>query len=191
MKTKTKIIRLFLEDKKPKTIRDISKRIKSDYKITHMAVKRLIEEEIIKTQTIGKSLLCNFNNSYFHIEIIKAEEERKEDIFKNKNIKQLYREIMSKIDDSFFVLLLFGSYAKNKQTKFSDIDLMFISNKNDFEDKISKIISLLPLKIHALVFTEEEFIRMKNAKKQNVVHEAIENNIILYNAELYYRLKNV
>ena len=49
---------------------------------------------------------------------------------------------------------------------------------------------MLPLKIHALVFTEEEFIRMKNAKKRNIAQEVIENNVILYGTETYYVIKN-
>lgn len=43
----------------------------------------------------------------------------------------------------FFVLLLFGSYAKGKQTKSSDINLLFISNEGNFENKISDIPCLL------------------------------------------------
>ena len=190
MQTELKIIKYFIENKKPKTIREIAKQIKADYKITHTATQRLIQKNILKAQTIGKSSLCSLNEKYFGIEVYEAEDERKENILKNSNIKQLYKEIISKVNTGFFILLLFGSYAKNKQTKTSDIDLMFISNDKDFESKISNILSLLPLKTHALVFTEEEFIRMKDSKKSNVIQEAIESNIILYGIEAYYRIKN-
>lgn len=190
MKTKQKIIRLFIDDNKPKTIREIAKRINADYRITHTATQRLIAENIIKTKTVGKSSLCELNKSYYGNEIYDAEHERKNGILKNRNIRQLYKEVTSKIDTCLFVLLLFGSYAKRKQMGSSDIDLLFISNEKNFENKISDILSLLPLKTHALVFTEEEFIRMKDAKKANVVQEAIENNIILYGIEAFYRLKN-
>lgn len=190
MKTKLKIVKLFIENSKPKTIREIAKQINADYRITYTATQRLIEQNVLKTQTVGKSSLCELNNSYYGIEIYESEQERKDKILKNRNIRQLYKEITSKVETSFFVLLLFGSYAKSKQTKSSDIDLLFISNEKNFENKISDILSLLPLKTHALTFTEEEFIRMKDAKKSNVVQEAIENNIILYGIEAYYRLKN-
>ena len=190
MKTELKIIRYFIENKKPTTIRDISKKINSDYKITHIATQRLIQKNILKVQTVGKSSLCNLDSKHYGLEIYEAENERKEYILKNKNINQLYKEIMSKVKISSFVLLLFGSYAKSKQTKTSDIDLMLISNEKDFESRISDILSLLPLKTHALVFTEEEFTRMKDSKKSNVIQEAIESNIILYGIEAYYRIKN-
>jgi len=190
MKTKLKIIKSFIEDKNPKTIREIARQIKADYRITHTAAQRLIGEKILQAKKVGKSSLCSLNQSYYGVEIYEAENERKQQILKNKNIQQLYKEIMAKIETSFFVLILFGSYAKNKQTKTSDVDLLFISNEENAEDKISDTLSLLPLKTHVLVFTEEEFIRMKDSKKSNVVQEAIENNIILYGIEMYYKLKN-
>ena len=190
MKTENKIIKLFIEQKQPKTIREVSKKIKSDYKITHTAIQRLLNKNIIISKTIGKSILCKLNKSYYNIEIYKAENERTKDLLKNKNIKQLYKEIKEKVKSSFFIFLIFGSYAKGNQIKSSDMDIMFISNEIFFQDKISNILSLLPLKTHALVFTEEEFVRMKDSKKLNVIKEAIENNVILYGIENYYKLKN-
>lgn len=181
---------MLLKNKTPKTIREIAKQIKADYRITHTASQRLIHHQILTAQTVGKSTLCQLNDSYYGIEIYTAENERKEQIIKNSNLKQLYREILAKIKSGLFVLLLFGSYAKGKQTKSSDIDLMFISNETGFEEKVSNILSLLPLKTHALVFTEEEFIRMKDAKSPNVIQEAIQNNVILYGVEGYYKIKN-
>ena len=190
MKTEIEIIKLFIREKKPKTIREISRALEKDYKIIHTAVQLLVNKSIIITETIGSSTLCRLSNNY-GIEVYTAESERREKILQNKNIEQINKEINTKIKTSFYILLLFGSYAKNKQTKNSDIDLIFISNEKDFENKVWDIINLIPLKVHALTFTEEEFIRMNNNKELNVVKEAIENNIILYNTEGYYKIKNV
>jgi len=190
METEGKIVRLFIEEKNPKTIREISKKIKSDYRITHTATQRLLEKNILLSKIVGKSILCELNTLYYGIEIYEAENKRKENLLENKNLKQLYKEIMTKARSVFFVFLVFGSHIKGKPTKSSDIDIMFISNDRDFEEKIMDVTSLLPIKLHVLVFTEEEFIRMKDSKKSNVIKEAIENNIILYGIENYYRLKN-
>ena len=190
MKTENKIIKCFIEDNQPKTIREIAKKIDADYKITHTAVQKLIAKKVILLQTVGKSSLCSLNNQHYSGEIYLAENERKENILKNSDIKAYYKEIMAKTDTSLFICLLFGSYAKGKPRKHSDMDLMFISNEKDFEERISNILRLLPVETHILVFSEEEFIRMKDAKKPNVVQEAIRNNIILYGIESYYRLKN-
>ena len=180
MKTEEKVIKLFIENRTPKTIREISKNIQSDYRITYTATQNLIARNIIISKTVGKSTLCELNPSYYGIQIYQAENERKKELLKKSDIKQLYTEIMTKIDSSIFIFLIFGSYATGKSTKNSDIDMMFISPEKDFEEKISHIVSLLPLKTHVLVFTEKEFVRMKDAKKSNVVTEAIESNVILY-----------
>ncbi|MFH1682990.1 MAG: nucleotidyltransferase domain-containing protein [Candidatus Woesearchaeota archaeon] len=190
MKTELKIIRFFIGDKEPRTIREISKKIKADYRITYLAVQKLIDKKIILHKKVGTSLLCELNEEYYGFEIYQAEDERRKELFRNKNIQQISKEIASKAGTSMFILVLFGSYAKGRQSQSSDIDLIFISNEGGFENKIQTLLSLLPLKIHALFFTEEEFIRMKDAKKSNVIKEAIDNHIILYNIESYYHLKN-
>src|SRR3989344_869068 len=159
METEDKIVRLFIEEKNPKTIREISKKIKSDYRITHTATQRLLEKNILLSKIVGKSILCELNTLYYGIEIYEAENKRKENLLENKNLKQLYKEIMTKARSVFFVFLVFGSHIKGKPTKSSDIDIMFISNDRDFEEKIMDVTSLLPIKLHVLVFTEEEFIR--------------------------------
>jgi len=189
MKTENKIIKALIEENHSMTIREISKKIKADYRITHTAVRKLAGKKIINTQTIGKSSLCSLNK-YYGSKIYKVEDERKNQFLKNRNIKQLYKEVMAKIQTSFFIFLVFGSYAKNLHKKNSDIDLMFISDGKNFEDKIGSILSLLPLKTHALVFTEKEFKRMLDAKKLNVVKEAVNNYIILHGIENFYNIKN-
>ncbi|MFC1682156.1 nucleotidyltransferase domain-containing protein [Nanoarchaeota archaeon] len=190
MKSENKIIKLFIENKELRTIRAIAQEVNSDYRIIHTATKRLIEKGILFSKSIGKSTLCELNQNYFGNEIYRVESERKDNLLRNKNIRQLYREIMKKVNTGFFIFLIFGSYTKNKQTKSSDLDLMFISNDEDFEENIQNIVSLLPIKNHVLIFTEDEFTRMKETKKSNVVKEIIENNVILYGIENYYRLKN-
>jgi predicted nucleotidyltransferase len=190
METEQKIIEVFLEEQEPKTIRALSKQIHSDYKITHTAAVRLIKKKILMSRKIGNSLLCELNPQYYGTEIYEAESARKEKLLKHKNINQLYKEIMRKLKSSLMIAILFGSYAKGKQSESSDIDLMFISNDKYLEEEVTSLLSLLPLKTHAFVFSEEEFISMKDSKKTNVVKEAINKCIILYGAENYHRLKN-
>jgi DNA polymerase sigma len=191
MKTETKIIRALIEQRKSMTIREISRMIKSDYRITHTAIKNLIRKQGVLARTVGKSTLCSLNDDYYGLEIYLAEKQRKESLLKNKNINQLYKEVMAKAKTGLFVFLVFGSYAKGQHTKGSDIDLIIISDDKGLQRKINHILSLLPLKTHALVFTQAEFLRMRDSRNMNVVKEAMQNNIILYNADTYYFLKNL
>ncbi|MBU0469980.1 MAG: nucleotidyltransferase domain-containing protein [Nanoarchaeota archaeon] len=191
MKTESKIINLFIEKKESLTIRELAKQIKSDYRITYTAVQKLLEKKVILAQTVGKSTLCSLNKDYYGPEIYIVEEKRKETLLKNKNLEVLYTEIMSNLKTAQFTFLLFGSYAKGKQTKHSDIDLCFISNDKDFEQKIYNIVSSIPLKIHPLIFSEKEFNSMKFSREPNIIREIIQNTYILYGIEPYYRLKNL
>ncbi|MFT4343319.1 MAG: nucleotidyltransferase domain-containing protein [Candidatus Woesearchaeota archaeon] len=190
MKTEQKILVSFLHDRAGKTIRELSKKIKSDYKITHVAVQRLLEKEILIGKIVGKSTLCQLNNTYFGDDIYIAENTRKQELFKNRSIKQLYLEIMRKLDSVFTICIVFGSYVKNTNTKSSDIDLLCISNDVHFEKKMHDVLSLLPLKVHLMVLTEKDFLRLKDSRKPNVVKEILNNYVVLYNIESFYQLKN-
>jgi len=60
MKTETKIVKFLIEEKKEPTIRELAKKIKSDYKIVHTAVSRLAEKGLVKKRSIGNSIQIKF-----------------------------------------------------------------------------------------------------------------------------------
>ncbi|MEK6871764.1 MAG: nucleotidyltransferase domain-containing protein [Nanoarchaeota archaeon] len=187
METEKKIIKYLIETKKELTIRELSKQIMSDYKITHTAVHKLAKKGLLKTERIGKSILIKLGTS-FDKDIFEVEFKRREDILQNKNLKIMLDSIKNNLKNVNFILLLFGSYAKKKSNKNSDIDLMFIVPDLHIEKDLEDIISLLPLKIHYFVFNEEQFRNMKQTHELNVVKEAIQHNIILQGIEHYYEL---
>ena len=91
----------------------------------------------------------------------------------------------------FYVMLLFGSYAKGTRTKRSDIDLLFIvpdEREETYERDIQNIASMIPLKVHVNIFKEKDFLAMKNSKEHTVGSEAIKRNIILHGIDVYYGL---
>ncbi|HLC65457.1 MAG TPA: nucleotidyltransferase domain-containing protein [Candidatus Nanoarchaeia archaeon] len=190
MITEIKVLTALREANRSMTIRQISKAIRSDYRITHTGVKRLAGKGALDITTVGKSSLCSINASHFGMELYIAEQERRNRLLRDRNISALFKEVMGKIGTRLFVFLIFGSYAKGSQKVSSDIDLMFIANEKGLEERVLQILSLLPLKCHPIIFTEEEFIRMRDSAKQNVIKEAISHNIILFGIESYYGLKN-
>lgn len=189
METENKIIKYLIENKKEMTIRELANDVKSDYKIVHTAVNRLFKKEVLSGKNIGKSVVVSLNNKLSK-EILQVEFERRDDILKNKNLRVMLDSIKNNLKTVNFVLLLFGSYAKKTQGAKSDIDLMFIVNDLKIEKDIEQAVSLLPLKIHTLVFSEKQFIDMKNSHELNVIKEAIKNNVILHGIEQYYELLN-
>ena len=166
------------------SIREISNILKLDYKTTYTTINK-----ISNSIDINKKSNSNFI-SYKAIltdEIYLLEKHRQVELLKRSNFKIIHEEL-SKINQQF-ILLLFGSYAKNTQTKNSDIDILLIST--DAEIIIDQL-QILPLPIHVTSISTKQFISMLNSKKISVVSEAVKNNIILFGIEDYYRfLQNV
>jgi hypothetical protein len=173
VKTKTKIIRAFLEQNKAMTIKEISKTIKADYRITHTATQRLLESQVMLSSKVGSATLCELNPKYYGFEIVQAEEERKKDLFNDKNLRQLHKDIITKLDTTLYILIY---HSKN----IAEINLLFISNEPYFKKKVEQVLNLIPLQIQATILMEREF---KESKYRN------QNLIVLHNLESYYLLK--
>ena len=84
-----------------------------------------------------------------------------------------------------FIALIFGSYAKGKETKHSDIALLVITE--DFKP-IGQVLSRFPLKIHTTDIRYRDFIEMLKSREFTVVSEAIKRNIIIIGIGEYYRV---
>lgn len=170
-------------------IRQISKLAKKDYKNTYDVISRLEKAGIVKLERFGRSSKISLINQS-HPLIFEAEYARRAELVKSKSIAVML-DYFSRLSSKFFILLVFGSYAKKKNTKSSDIDLMFIVPdmcEDKLDKEISNIASLIPLKIHVNVFKEKDFIAMKESKKVTVGSEAMKHNVILEGIEDYYRL---
>lgn len=191
MKQKDNVIIKYLIEHKEKelSILGISKALRIDYKNVYMIIKRLEKESLIKLETFGNSKRVKLINE-INPKIFEAEYNRRKNLLKDRNMLIMLNDI-EKISSKYYVLLLFGSYAKKTQTKNSDIDLMFIvpeGKEDTFEKEINIITSTLPLPIHFLIFSEKQFKEMINSNEHNVGKEALRDNIILYGIEMYYEL---
>ncbi|MBI5066516.1 nucleotidyltransferase domain-containing protein [Candidatus Woesearchaeota archaeon] len=101
---------------------------------------------------------------------------------KTKLIKEL-KIFKNKLKKSYDLkkLILFGSFAKGKQKKHSDVDLVVVSQK--FKKNLLERSPPLHLKwdldypVDFLCFTEEEFERKK--KSLGIVKEAAKEGIII------------
>ncbi|MBI4163622.1 MAG: nucleotidyltransferase domain-containing protein [Candidatus Aenigmarchaeota archaeon] len=184
MKTEIKIIKALLEGKEGHTIREIAKLTGADYRIVHEAVSRLLKKGLVDKRQVGKAVEITFSNK-FSKEVFEAETEKAEGLLKDKNIKVLYEKLGAL---SFqLTALIFGSYAKGKAGKGSDIDLMVICGEEE-EKQVESLVHTLPLNIHLTTLTTTDFVKMAKSKEFNVVNEAIKNSIILIGIENYYRL---
>ncbi len=186
----TRILRHLLENRgKELSIRQIAQATKTDYKNIYLAIKRLEQEKAVSVGMFGHSKRISLG-IWLSAKLMQAEMGRRDAILANKNIAVMLDQLKRDLTSSLYILLLFGSYAKGTQGKGSDIDLMFIvpDRKEDgFEKAVHASLSILPLPVHPLVFTESQFRQMLFSKEQNVGKEAVACNIILHNIESYYQ----
>jgi len=171
-------------------INQLSKGLHMNYKNMHMLVDRLWKKGILQIIPFGNTRRIILVNTA-HPLIFQAEYQRKQEMIKNRNLQVLVDYFDRNMLSKFYILLLFGSYVKNAQTKHSDIDLLFIvpnDSEITFEKNINDIAALLPLKLHINIFKEKDFVMMKDSKKTTIGSEAIKKNIILHGIEAYYGL---
>jgi len=182
---KEKIMKFLIENKEPLSILQISDRLRADYKNTFQAINSC--PDIIIKDKKGNTSFIEIKLSP-NPKIYSVESKRTQEFLeKNKQMKLLREDVIS-LNYPFFIVLVFGSFAKKTNTARSDIDICIISdNKGKIKELISKL-RLLPLKLEIHEFTTEEFESMLKQKSPNIANEIIKNNIILYGAENYYNL---
>ena len=187
MKAQVKILEYLLEHKEESySIRSIALHLRLHYRIAFEEIKKLEKESLVSIQRLGNTNLCSFSG-HFNEKVFLVEKRRTEALLKNKNLKVLSQRI-SEIKNPFSICLLFGSYAKREQGKQSDIDLCIITNETEIKEKMEQTLRLLPLQIHLLIFSTEEFLSMLEIKSPNVGKEIVKNNIILKGIENFYEL---
>ena len=86
-------------------------------------------------------------------------------------------------------VLIFGSYAKGKANKNSDLDILIMTStpRQDILRKISAVELRGSLKINPIIVTAEEHCEMLTNTENNVGKEALANHIILFGEYEYWR----
>jgi predicted nucleotidyltransferase len=189
--TAIEILKLFLSNPTQEyTILEISKKTGINYRQIYEQIVRYEKDGTIIIAKKGHSKVCRIILSmhrglYAYIEDIKAAQ-----FIKNFPKIRVILESLKKIGTSYYTLLVFGSYAKEGQTKKSDLDLLFIvpENIDKFKNDIENSFRMLSYKTDINVISESDFINLKNEQSINIRNQIINNHIILYGAENYYRL---
>jgi len=186
VKNHSKIIQVLLERRgEMLSISKISRYSGIDYKNAYFIVNDLEEQGLVSVTKTGNTNLCRFTNR-FGKAVFEAEHDRRRKIFdKKRDFLVIYRRLSGL--NFPFIALLFGSHAKGKASKHSDIDLLIVCEEKR-EQEIQEIFDMFPLKIHPTFTSFEDFMAMLKTKEFSVVSEAVKNNIILIGIEDYYRL---
>ena len=175
------VIALYGGDYKAKFyLRQISKLAKIPLKTCQNILAILEKERILKSKIEGKNKYFNLNLDNIHVKsyLLKAE------IHKTEFFLEKYPEFKTFLKSAHTnaILIIFGSFAKFKANKNSDLDLFVVSEK---EQKLS--FHLLPYKVHQINLSEESFREAIN-KKETLIKEIEENHIILNNPSSYINI---
>ncbi len=161
--------------------------------IVQNAIKAFIKEDLIKEKKIGTSKLYSLNHAndriyaYFELYI-------KENL--PKQVKYSLSLIKEELDKHtcFYSLVIFGSYASNKQNKDSDLDIAVFIDKEENKTiveaslKSSELKSFLKIDSH--VITSKEFLEMLKVEAENLGKQIARKHLIIHNPSIFYSLLN-
>ena len=157
-----------------------------DYKNTYNIVDEL-QPAIIHKEKIGNTNIIKLN-LVPNQQIYSVENKRAKRFLSAHPALKIVKKYIEDLNYPFLIALIFGSYVKNTKTESSDTDICIISDNMNKTNELREKLSLLSLKLEIHEFTTKEFVSMIEKNKNNLGHEIIKNNIILYGAENYYNL---
>jgi predicted DNA-binding transcriptional regulator len=174
------------------TIRGIAKRLDKSYTLVYNNVSDLDKKGIIRKHSVPPGQIISLNE-FAPAEILVDIELNRRDEFLRKHpwIEVMLNDIFSSTKNLFFIMIVFGSYAKATQTGKSDLDLLIIvQDKKDIKGVESSMHNAYTKVKKGLNFIDiGDFGEMvKNTNELNIGNEAKKHHIILYGAESYYQL---
>ena len=174
------------------TIRGIAKRLGKSYTLVYNNLADLEKKGIIRKQNIPPAQIVILNEFAPAELFVGIELRRKKGLLeKYLWIEVMLQDILSSSKNLFFILLVFGSYAKGTQTTKSDLDLLFVvQDKKDIKETENIMQGVYTKVKKGINFVDvNDFIEMiKNPNKLNIGNEAKKYHIILYGVEAYYQL---
>lgn len=184
MKLELKIVDL-LNREENFTIREIAKTLNEHYSFVHRVINRLSKENVVIKKQTGKAFVCslNYDNEKTSALLALSEIERKEEFYlKNKEIKLILQDFINTLKKDFKenikLIVLFGSFAKNKAVKSSDIDIfLLVKNKAPMDKIVKDFYAKYGKEINVIMLTQQE---LRQQKEKEFVKEIAQNHLVLY-----------
>jgi predicted nucleotidyltransferase len=172
-----------------KEVKVLSKNKSDNY--VHKTLKKLVSEEILIENKIGNNIVYSIPKNIHSLNTIGFIAEHKASQAKNLPNKSI-QQLLNKIKTVFYICIITGSYAKNKQKEASDVDIVIIcDNKQQPEAMLSQIkleSELMSPEFHPYVFTQAQFYEMLVNKEENYGKEIVKNNLIITGGKEYYAI---
>jgi predicted nucleotidyltransferase len=163
------------------TLHCLSSILKIPYATFHRTINQM--NDLLLIRVVGKAKVISLGNSQAipSYLAVSSFEEKNEFLKANKLLSLLSKELAT---DN--IILLFGSYADNKQSEKSDIDLLFIGEKESMS--FSSFELLHKKKVNSIFIRESEFKAMLRNPDENVGKQAKKNHIVLNNPSGFWEI---
>ncbi len=177
-----------LRIKSPQTFGELKKSLKTkSNSFLQKTISEFKKENIIVIETIGNQKLYKINLTSKCINYMSS---IPEGLYKipQKTIDAIVNELSE--ENPFYSLVIFGSYAENKQTKTSDLDIaIIVKNKtSSLESSLESIKRKEMIKIDFHIITESELKKMLISKEENLGKEILRNNLPIINPQIFYNI---
>ena len=163
-KNQTLILELFFSDSsKEYYLREIGRILKKEPGIFQKDINRLAENGILLSRFRAKSRFFELNKEH------PLYKELKSIFFKTVGVEGRLKEILKNIKN-IDVAFIFGSYEKNKEDSFSDIDLMIMGDPDEdfLIGEISKLEKRINREINYHIFSKKD-LKNKIKKKNSFI----------------------
>jgi len=190
-KTQLRIMQLFVSSIIKKfSLRSVGRELKMHQALAYRSSKLLIQNKFIIPD--GNNYILNYKQN--HQELTYFESLRSKEFLdkpKNKTLLMLRDDIINKFPYGYFVLMVFGSAVIDPKPR--DIDLFIIIEKTEDIEKAEKalynIVRNYTLNLHTEVISFESVFEMLGSRDENnVMNQTLNKHLILYGAELFYKL---
>lgn len=159
--------------------------IQKSNNLVQIAIKEFQKQDLVKTKLTGDvtTYLLNLSNndalSYINLvnQVLVSKQKFPKDV-----LAEIQKRILNKTE--FFILIIFGSYAKNKATEKSDLDIAVIVESEQTKKEIAPFLETIKRReikqIDYHIFTRGEFLEMLKADIENVGKQIHRNCLIYY-----------
>lgn len=154
------------------------------------SLKHLAKSKLLISKRKGNINIYNLNlDNPFLIQMLQYLEVQKNLDFPPLDI---IMKIINDISMKNYCLLVFGSYAENKQIKDSDLDICFLVENKETEKKIKpyfneiKLNYIINIDEHYITF--KDFVKMLLRNEENLGKQIFRKHKIFFNADIYYQL---
>ncbi|NQU78534.1 nucleotidyltransferase domain-containing protein [Candidatus Woesearchaeota archaeon] len=200
--TLLKIMELFRHNlKQGLTIRHVSQTLKIGYRPAYNHITTMAEQGIITIEKVGqaKQSFLNLKNENCRHLLEEVGMQQKKRLFgKYTKLRNILETILNKLTEKYISeihsVVLFGSYAKDRQTEESDIDLLFIVGdikdkalREGIERECASFQYSHNMRISPVITDIQELKRMLETEEITVGKETREYGIPLYGSEKFWR----